>query len=87
MKVLNRPISIISWTKKDGTLVPVKMRLTKDNQEHLSIPIDKIITTHQQKIAGEMVYRFTCQVCLHGFIKLCEIRYYCDKMVWTLFKI
>lgn len=87
MKVINQPISVISWTKKDGTLLPFKIRLKGEHEQDVTLMIDKILTTHKEKVAGRELIRFTCQIKIQGLVKLCELRYEKSSMCWSLFKI
>lgn len=87
MKVLDKPIEVISLTKKDGSTNPIKFRLSDENGEIRSYKIATILKTDKDKIAGKTIYRYTCKVIINDIEKLCEIRYCRDTMLWTLYKI
>lgn len=86
MKVLNKPIEVISWTKEDGTMTPLKYRVEGEDGELHSYKL-KLQAREVIKHTGKDIYKFTCQVQMNNQIKICEIRYNKADMKWTLYKI
>lgn len=87
MKVLVKPIEMISWTEKDGKIHPVRFKISDESDASHVYRIKKIYTTELEKLAGNKTYRFTCEVVMNNLVKVCEIRYELDSCRWTLFKI
>lgn len=87
MKVLAKPVEMISWTEKDGKIHPVKFKLSDENNEDRVYKIKKIYTTEIEKLAGIKTFCFTCEIIVNDTVKVCEIRYNLDSCKWVLFKI
>ena len=49
--------------------------------------IVKIYTSDLEKIAGNKVYKFTCEINMNGINKICELRYDLETCRWNLFKL
>ena len=87
MKTIAKPIEMISWTEEDGRIHPVKFKITTHEGERQVYRVLQIYTTELDRVAGNKVYRFTCEIAINAIIKLCEIRYDLDSCRWVLFKI
>jgi hypothetical protein len=87
MKTIAKPIEMISWTQEDGRIRPIKFKITAHDDEKKVYQVMKIYTTELDRIAGNKVYRYTCEIHIDSLTKLCEIRYELDSCRWILFKI
>ena len=87
MKVLSKPIEMISHTKEDGKIYPLKFKLENQLGESNIYVVQKLYTSNITKIAGNKMYIFTCEIIVNDEKKMCEIRYELDSCKWLLFKI
>lgn len=87
MKTIAKPIEMISWTEEGGQIHPIKFKITAADGEKNVYRVLQIYTTDLERIAGNRVYRFTCEIAINKLSKLCEIRYELDSCKWMLFKI
>lgn len=87
MKTLARAIEMISWTEENGTLHPVRFKIETADGGKQVYRVLRIHTMVPDRIAGNKMYRFTCEVAVNRLIKLCEIRYELETCRWVLFKI
>lgn len=79
MKVLNHPIDMIAvFESGTGKITPFKFRY-KD----ISVRVQKILKTYEEKIAGNRRIVF---VCMHNEKDVYEIKYEVDTFKWFLFK-
>lgn len=85
MKVVSKPIQMIAWFKKDGTINPIRFKL--DEEESKVIRIDKIIKRDKEKLAGKAMEKFVCSTCLDGVERIFELKYDISSCKWILFKI
>lgn len=86
MKVVNKHIDVIALFKKDRTMIPLKFRIVGEDDAEYSYKVN-VQSTELMKHAGKEVYRYICQVTINEQVKICEIRFSKDDMIWTLFKI
>lgn len=78
---------MIAWFGNEGRVNPVKFRI-KDEEENLKvIKINKILKVEKEKIAGNIMHKFTCMGVINGIEKLFEVKYEINTCKWTLFKI
>lgn len=87
MKVFAQPIEMISWTEESGKIHPLKFKVSFDKEMAQVCPVIKLYHFELDKLAGNKLYKFTCEIVLNNQIRLCEIRYELDTCLWTLFKI
>lgn len=87
MKTLAKSIEMISWTEENGKIHPIKFKIAQSNGEKHIYKVVKIYTSELEKMAGNKIYKFTCEIIVNNMIKLCELRYELDSCKWILFKI
>lgn len=87
MKVVAKALEVIAWFKEDGSIIPIKFRL-KDEEENLkTVKIERIMKTEVEKLAGQLIDKFTCICIINNLEKICEIKYDRKTKKWILFKI
>ena len=86
LKVVAKPIEVVAWFDKIGTVHPVRFRIVQD-EETTTVIIDKIINQIETKLAGIYMLVFTCQSLINDKEKLYEIKYEISTHRWILFKI
>jgi len=80
MKVVSKKIDMIAYFKKDGNINPIKFRIEEEDKCQV-IRIEKIISTDSEKLCGNKMWVFTCNVVIDNITKICEIKYDIDKDV------
>ena len=84
LKVVAKPIQMIAWFNKDGSINPLKFKLDED--EVKVIKIEKILKREKERLAGSIMEKFVCSSCINGEEKLYEIKYDSSTYKWILFK-
>jgi hypothetical protein len=87
MKILAKPIEVISYTDNNGNLRPLRFRIIKEDETLEVIRIDRIIRKITERIAGNYMHAFTCQSIINNSEKVYELKYELDTCKWILFKI
>ena len=87
MKVIAKPIEVVSWTDTKGNINPVRFKITNDDESISVVKIDKVITMDKEKLAGNNMLVYKCQSVVNGADKLYEIKYELSTCRWILFKI
>lgn len=87
MKVLAKPIDMICWVDEKGNMNPIKFRITTQTEEKEVYKILRVYRCDNERIAGNKIRKYTCEIRVNDTIKLCEIRYELDSCKWMLFKI
>lgn len=87
MKVVAKPIEVISVMDTKGNITPLRLRIERDDETLQVIKIDKVITRTKEKFAGNPMVVFTCQSLIENIEKRYELKYELETSKWILFKI
>ena len=87
MKVVAKPIEVVSWTDTKGNINPVRFKITKDDESTSVVKIDKVICRDKEKLAGNIMLVFKCQSVINEIERVYEIKYELGTCKWILFKI
>ena len=87
MKIVAKPIEVISYTDNKGELRPLRFRLEMEDETVKVIKIDKVIGKETEKLAGNYMMVFKCQSLIDNVVRLFEIKYELQTCKWVLFKI
>jgi hypothetical protein len=86
MKVLAKPIDMVSWTDKSGKINPVRFRLQTEEGNNEVIKVDKIFTMEKERLAGNAMFIFKCQCIINNQQKPLELKYELGTCKWLLWK-
>ncbi len=87
MKIVMKPIEMIAWFTDNGTLKPLKYRLTKDSGEKQVIKIDRTVSVEEEKLAGNKMLVYRCQSTIDEQSYVYELKYELATCKWYLFKV
>lgn len=86
MKVVAKPVEMISYTDKEGMLRPIRFRIETEDSYKV-IKINTVLHTELEKLAGNKMYVFRCQSNVNGVEKIFELKLELDSCRWMLYKI
>ena len=81
MKILSTPISILAHFETDGTPHPLRLKLNGE-----TIKIEQVVSTTEEKLAGNRMLCFRCQSEISGALKPFEIKFELGTCKWYLYK-
>lgn len=87
MKVLMKPIEMIAWFTEDGVPNPLRYRIQGENQENVTVSIEKIILRQEEKLAGNRMFIYRCQSTFDGIERIFELKYELSTCKWFLYKL
>lgn len=87
MKVVAKPIDMVLWVDKEGTINPVRFRIINEEESTAVIKVDKIICRDKERLNGNIMYIFKCQSCINGVQRMFELKYELETCRWMLWKI
>ena len=87
MKVVAKPIEVVSYTDTKGDVKPLRIRIQNDDETLNVIRVDKVITKQMEKLAGNYMLVFKCESLIDNTSRLFEIKYELQTCKWILFKI
>ena len=86
MKVLMKPIEMIAWFTSEGNPVPLRYRIVSEDDSYIVIKVDRVISSEEEKLAGNRMIVYKCQSIINNIQKLYEIKYEIDSCKWFLFE-
>jgi len=86
MKVIAKPIEMLSISDSTGDVKPIKFRMKLEDKSLTTIKVDRIIRRDSSKRAGEVAYIYTCESLIQDELKLYELRYTLSSCIWVLYK-
>ncbi len=87
MKVVAKPIEMVSYTDQEGILKPIRFRIETAGETKKVIKVDTVVHRELEKLAGNKMYKFRCQSIINDVEKVYELKYEIDSCRWLLFKI
>lgn len=87
MKIVAKPIEVISYTDNKGDIRPLRFRLQTEDDSVKVIKVDKVIVKETEKLAGNLMIVFKCQSLMNNEVKTFEIKYDLATCKWILYKI
>ncbi|MBU3216682.1 hypothetical protein LL033_17260 [Clostridium estertheticum] len=87
MKVLAKPIELVSWTDINGVIHPVRFKIANEDESISVVKIDKVLTIDKERLAGNNMLVYTCQSVIKGSERLYELKYSFDTCKWILWKL
>lgn len=86
MKVLMKPIEMIAWFTKDGFPIPLRYRITSEDESDKVIRVDKILFKEEEKLAGNRMIVYRCESVINNTQRLFELKYEISTYKWYLYK-
>jgi hypothetical protein len=77
---------MICKTDELGIMQPLKFKILGKNGDTQIYEILRVIKADLEKLAGNKMMKFECEIRLNEKPKLCEIKYELDTCKWILFK-
>jgi hypothetical protein len=87
VKVIAKPIEVISYTDNNGQLRPLRFRIKLENEALKVIKVDKVVVREREKLAGNNMISFRCQSLVDNVQIIFELKYEMNTCKWILFKI
>jgi len=86
MKIIAKPIEMVSWTDMKGNIKPIRFKIANEDESNSVIKVDKIMFIDREKLAGNDMLLFKCQSLIGNVQRLFELKYELRTCKWMLFK-
>lgn len=86
MKILMKPIEMIAWFVKDNYPIPLRYRITSEDETNTVIKIDKILFKEEEKLAGNRMILYRCESLIKQVQVIFELKYEIATFKWYLYK-
>ena len=85
MSKIARTIQMIAWFDEKGKINPIKFKYNNEDEENKVIFINKILNRNLEKLAGNLMWKFTCSSVIDGVECIYNIKYDLINGRWILF--
>ncbi|PRR79004.1 hypothetical protein [Clostridium vincentii] len=75
MKVMAKPIEMITWFTEDGAPKPVRFKIKNLDESVTVINVDKVLFKDFEKLAGNKMLLFRCQSIINDIDRIYELKY------------
>ena len=87
MKIVVKPIEVVSWTDINGNIRPLRFKIINEDESISVLKIERVCYIDKEKFAGNNLLVFNCQSIINGIEKQYELKYELSSCKWILFKI
>lgn len=77
---------MISWTNESGIVVLIKFKIKDENEKVTVIKVDRVLFSEKEKLAGNIMYLYSCQSIFDNTEKKYELKYDIISCKWMLWK-
>lgn len=84
MKSVAKSIKMIAWFDEDGKINPMKFKIEGEDEGKI-IHINRILNRELEKLAGNIMWKFTCSSIIDGIENVYQIKYDLLASKWLLF--
>ena len=87
MKLVNRPIDVLTLNEADGKIRPYRFRIKSEKDENKVVKVDRVIVTNTIKKNGTHFKNFRCESHCDDKIVIYELMYEYLTCKWVLYKV
>ena len=84
MRRVAKSIKMIAWFDEDGKINPMKFKIEGEDEGKV-IYINRILNRELEKLAGNIMWKFTCSSIIDGIENVYQIKYDLLASKWLLF--
>jgi len=85
LKVISKPIEVIAHCPLKGVPQPIKFKI-QNKDEQVVMKIGRIIEISEERLAGNKMYVYRCEITYNDRHRLIELKYELNTCLWYLFK-
>lgn len=85
MSIVNKPVQVVTTTDRAGIIKPLCFFTTDSEMENV-INVERLVRRDKERIGGDYIYTFTCEVIKDDMKILCDLRFNLSTEEWSLYK-
>jgi hypothetical protein len=86
MKIVDKPVQVVATTDRAGIVKPLCFFITDDSEVLEVINVERLVRRDKEKIGGDYVYTFTCEIIKDNMKMLCDLRLNLSTEEWSLYR-
>lgn len=86
MNIVDKPVQVISTNDRAGIVKPLCFFITEGDEIGDVINVERLVRRDKEKIGGDYIYTFTCEIIKDNMRMLCDLRLNLSTDEWSLYK-
>lgn len=86
MKGIAKTIQMIAWFDENGKINPIRFKYEEEDEGTKIVCINRILNRNFEKLAGNIMWRFTCSSIVDGIEYIYNVKYDLINGIWLLFE-
>ncbi|OOM73781.1 hypothetical protein [Clostridium sp. BL-8] len=86
MKIVDKLVQVITTTDGAGIVKPLSFFIIDDSEALDVINVERLVRRDKEKIGGDYVYTFTCEIIKDNMKMLCDLRLNLSTEEWSLYR-
>lgn len=87
MSIVNKSVQVVSTTDRAGIVKPLCFFTTDSGESGDVINVERLVRRDKEKIGGDYIYTFTCEIIKDNRKILCDLRFNLSTEEWSLYRI
>lgn len=86
MEIVNKPIQVVTTTDRAGIIKPVYFVVMDGDNNGDVINVERLVRRDKEKIGGDYIYTFTCEITRDNMKMLCDLRLNLSNEEWIIYR-
>lgn len=86
MNIVDKSVQVVTTTDRAGIIKPLCFFIVDDEIGDV-INVERLVRRDKEKIDGDYIYTFTCEIIKDNMKMLCDLRLNLSTEEWSLYRI
>lgn len=77
---------MIAWFTTNKMPIPLRYRITDENNSYKVVKVDRVLFAEEEKLAGNRMIVYRCESQINNLRRIYELKYEIDSCKWFLYK-
>jgi hypothetical protein len=87
MNIVDKSVQVVTTTDRAGIVKPLGFFSTDAGEIEDVINVERLVRRDKEKIGGDYIYTFTCEIIKDNMKMLCDLRLNLSTNEWSLYRI
>lgn len=86
MNIVNKSVQVVTTVDGAGIIKPLSFFVTDADEIGDMINVERLLRRDKEKIGGDYVYTFTCEIIKDNMKMLCDLKLNLSTQEWSLYR-
>ncbi|NSB14589.1 hypothetical protein [Clostridium beijerinckii] len=87
MNIVDKSVQVVTRTDGAGIVKPICFFITDNDESVEVINVERLVRRDKEKIGGDYIYTFTCEIIKDNMKMLCDLRLNLSTNEWILYRV